>query len=156
MTTIEMIDLIRAGQAPLGRKVLLQIADRLEAHELAMDGMMNSINAQEHQLRGMGGKLADVERQNQMLTVSNRELLARCDLLTPSVPSLNAAGLKSCPYCGCEEAAFGKTTYFERSRAGAEIVIFGVYCPGCAADTRGTIGSRTKEAAAARWNRRVD
>jgi Lar family restriction alleviation protein len=136
--------------------VLLHIADRLEAHELAMDGMMNSINAQEGLLRDMGGKLADVERQNQILTVSNRELLARCDLLTPSVPSLNAAGLKSCPYCGGDEAEFYRLPHFEKNSPETAIVIFGVYCPGCGADTRGTIGSRTKEAAAVRWNRRVD
>lgn len=92
MTTQKMIDLIRAGQASLGRKVLLQIADRLEAQELSMDGMMQSINAQEHLLRDMGGKLSDVERQNQGLTVSNRELLATVDLLDAELSAARTRG----------------------------------------------------------------
>lgn len=33
MTTIEMIDLIRAGHAPLGRRALLDIADRLHEQD---------------------------------------------------------------------------------------------------------------------------
>ena len=38
MTTREMIDLIRQGTSPIGRKALLEMAKRLELLELILDG----------------------------------------------------------------------------------------------------------------------
>ena len=38
MTTREMIDLIRQGTRPIDRKVLLEMAARLELLELTLDG----------------------------------------------------------------------------------------------------------------------
>ena len=81
MTTTELINLIRANQSTLTHRVLVEIADRLEAQELAMSGMVASMRAMDRQLMDMHGRVADVERLNQGLTLENRELRARCDLL---------------------------------------------------------------------------
>ena len=88
MTTVEMVNLIRANNQPLGHKVLRAIADRLEEQDAHLRSALATLNTQmqvvtdqEEQLRGLGGELAESERHRQMLTTQNRELLARCDLL---------------------------------------------------------------------------
>lgn len=88
MTTQEMIDLIRAGQSPLGRRALLEIADRLHEQDAYLRSVLAILQEQsrlvvdqEEQLRGLGGLLAESEQRCRALGVKNRELLARCDLL---------------------------------------------------------------------------
>lgn len=81
MTTPDMINLIRANTQPLSQKTLRAIADRLEEQHNYLRSCLATINAQEEQLRGLGGELAESERHRQLLTVQNRELLARRDLL---------------------------------------------------------------------------
>lgn len=88
MTTQEMIDLIRAGQGPLGRRALLEIADRLHEQDAYLRSALailqdqsKTVIDQEEQLRGLGGLLAESEQHRRILTTQNRELLARCDLL---------------------------------------------------------------------------
>ena len=88
MTTQEMIDLIRAGQGPLGRRALLEIADRLHEQDAylrsalaTLQDQSKTVTDQEEQLRGLGGLLAESEQHRRILTTQNRELLARCDLL---------------------------------------------------------------------------
>lgn len=88
MTTQEMVDLIRAGQSPLGRRALLEIADRLHEQDAylrsalaTLQDQSKTVTDQEEQLRGLGGLLAESEQHRRILTTQNRELLARCDLL---------------------------------------------------------------------------
>lgn len=88
MTTVDMVNLIRANNQPLGHKALRAIADRLEEQDSHLRSALATLNTQmqvvtdqEEQLRGLGGELAESERHRQMLTTQNRELLARCDLL---------------------------------------------------------------------------
>lgn len=81
MTTPDMINLIRANTQPLSQKTLQTIADRLEEQHAYLRSCLCTIDVQEEQLRGLGGELAESERHRQMLTIQNRELLARCDLL---------------------------------------------------------------------------
>lgn len=88
MTTTEMVNLIRANNQPLGHRVLQAIADRLEEQDshlrsalATLTTQMEVVADQEQQLRELGGELAESERHRQLLTVQNREMLARCDLL---------------------------------------------------------------------------
>ena len=81
MTTPDMINLIRANTQPLSQKTLQAIADRLEEQHAYLRSCLCTMDAQEEQLRGLGGELAESERHRQMLTIQNSELLARCDLL---------------------------------------------------------------------------
>lgn len=87
MNTTDMINLIRANNQPLSHKVLQAIVDRLEEQDAYLRSAMATLNTQmqvvtdqEEQLRGLGSELAESERHRQILTVQNRELLARCDL----------------------------------------------------------------------------
>ncbi len=87
MTTQEMIDLIRAGQGPLGRRALLEIADRLHEQDAYLRSALATlqeqsrlVDDQEEQLRGLGGLLAESEQQRRILATQNRELLAKIDL----------------------------------------------------------------------------
>lgn len=89
MTTTDMVNLIRANTHALGHRVLREIADRLEEQDSYLRSALATLNTQmqvvtdqEEQLRGLGGELAESERHRQLLTVQNRELLARCDLLS--------------------------------------------------------------------------
>lgn len=50
MTTREMIDLIRHGTSPIGRKALLEMAERLELLELTLDGTQSLLWATERKL----------------------------------------------------------------------------------------------------------
>ena len=50
MTTREMIDLIRQGTSPIGRKALLEMAKRLELLELILDGTQSLLWATERKL----------------------------------------------------------------------------------------------------------
>jgi hypothetical protein len=81
MITPDMINLIRANNQQLSHNVLQAIADRLEEQHAWLRVLLVTRDAQEDQLRGLGGELAESERHRQLLTVQNRELLARCDLL---------------------------------------------------------------------------
>jgi len=81
MTTTDMVNLIRANNQPLGHRILREIADRLEEQDAYLRSALCTLNNQEEQLRGLGSELAESERHRQILTVQNRELLARCDLL---------------------------------------------------------------------------
>jgi chromosome segregation ATPase len=81
MTTVEMVNLIRANNQPLSHKALRAIADRLEEQDAYLRSALCTLENQEEQLRGLGGELAESERHRQMLTAQGRELLARCDLL---------------------------------------------------------------------------
>lgn len=81
MTTVEMVNLIRANTQTLSHRALREIADRLEEQDAYLRSALCTLNNQEEQLRGLGGELAESERHRQLLTVQNRELLARCDLL---------------------------------------------------------------------------
>lgn len=81
MTTTDMVNLIRANKQPLSHRVLREIADRLEEQDAYLRSALCTLNNQEEQLRGLGGELAESERHRQILTVQNKELLARCDLL---------------------------------------------------------------------------
>lgn len=88
MTTVEMVNLIRANNQPLSHKALRAIADRLEEQDAylrsalaTLKTQMQVVTDQEEQLRGLGGELAESERHRQIMTVQNSELLARCDLL---------------------------------------------------------------------------
>lgn len=83
MTTVEMVNLIRANNQPLGHKALRAIADRLEEQDsylrsalATLTTQMQVVTDQEEQLRGLGGELAESERHRQMLTTQNRDLLA--------------------------------------------------------------------------------
>ncbi len=87
MTTQEMIDLIRAGQGPLGRRALLEIADRLHEQDAYLRSALATlqeqsrlVDDQEEQLRGLGGLLDESEQQRRILATQNRELLAKIDL----------------------------------------------------------------------------
>jgi hypothetical protein len=91
MTTPDMINLIRANTQPLNHKTLQAIADRLEEQHNYLRSCLATIRAQEEQLRLIGGDLAESERHRQLLTVQNRELLARCDLLEAE-PTIQEAG----------------------------------------------------------------
>lgn len=89
MTTTDMVNLIRANKQPLSHRVLREIADRLEEQDAhlrsalaTLKTQMEVVADQEEQLRGLGGELAESERHRQILTIQNKELLARCDLLT--------------------------------------------------------------------------
>lgn len=88
MTTTDMVNLIRANKQPLSHRVLREIADRLEEQDshlrsalATLKTQMEVVADQEEQLRGLGGELAESERHRQVLTIQNKELLARCDLL---------------------------------------------------------------------------
>lgn len=81
MTTTEMVNLIRANKQQLSHKTLQAIADRLEEQDAYLRSALCTLNNQEEQLRGLGSELAESERHRQMLTIQNKELLARCDLL---------------------------------------------------------------------------
>lgn len=88
MTTQDMLNLIRAGQSPLGRRALLEIADRLHEQDAYLRSALATlqeqsrlVDDQEEQLRGLGGLLAESEQQRRVLGVTNRELLAKVDLL---------------------------------------------------------------------------
>jgi len=81
MTTTDMVNLIRANSQPLGHRILREIADRLEEQDAYLRSALCTLNNQEEQLRGLGSELAESDRHRQILTVQNRELLARCDLL---------------------------------------------------------------------------
>ena len=58
MTTIEMIDLIRAGRSAMSRRALVEIADRLEEQDGYLRSALRTLSSQEEQLRNMGGELA--------------------------------------------------------------------------------------------------
>ncbi len=97
MTTQEMIDLIRAGQGPLGRRALLEIADRLHEQDAYLRSALATlqeqsrlVDDQEEQLRGLGGLLAESEQQRRALGVKNRELLATVDLLETELANAGA------------------------------------------------------------------
>lgn len=81
MTTTEMVNLIRANKQQLSHKTLQAIADRLEEQDAYLRSALCTLNNQEEQLRGLGSELAESERHRQILTVQNKDLLARCDLL---------------------------------------------------------------------------
>lgn len=90
MTTTDMINLIRANTQPLSQKTLQAIADRLEEQHAYLRSCLCTIDVQEEQLRGIGGELAESERHRQMLTIQNRELLVRCDLLAAELSTQEA------------------------------------------------------------------
>jgi len=81
MTTVEMVNLIRSNNQTLSHKVLREIAYRLEEQDAYLRSALCTLDNQEEQLRGLGSELAESERHRQILTVQNKELLARCDLL---------------------------------------------------------------------------
>lgn len=81
MTTTDMVNLIRANKQQLSHKTLQAIADRLEEQDAYLRSALCTLNNQEEQLRGLGSELAESERHRQMLTIQNKELLARYDLL---------------------------------------------------------------------------
>lgn len=90
MTTQDMVNLIRANNKALGHRALQEIANRLEEQHAHLRSCMLTIDAQEEQLRGLGGELAESERHRQLLTVQNSELLARCDLLEAELSTQEA------------------------------------------------------------------
>lgn len=98
MTTMDMVNLIRANNQTLGHRVLREIADRLEEQDSHLRSALATLNTQmqvvtdqEEQLRGLGGELAESERHRQILTVQNRELLATCDVLRSELVNLEEA-----------------------------------------------------------------
>lgn len=62
MTTREMIDLIRQGTRPIGRKALVQMADRLEMLELTLGGTQSLLWATERRLAAMKRRFCRVRR----------------------------------------------------------------------------------------------
>lgn len=65
--------------------------------------------------------------------------------------------LLDCPFCG-GKAALNTIKYDPRNdivRLNGQDVFHGVNCISCGADTRGIVGSKTQEEAAAKWNRRA-
>lgn len=62
MTTREMIDLVRQGTSPIGRKALLQIAERLELLELTLDGTQSLLWATERRLEARNRRYRRVAR----------------------------------------------------------------------------------------------
>lgn len=81
MTTIEMINLIRANTQPLSHKTIQAIADRLEEQHAHLRSCLCTIDAQEEQLQVLGQELAKSEDIRRTLNINNLELLARCDVL---------------------------------------------------------------------------
>lgn len=63
MTTREMIDLIRQGTRPIGRKVLLEMAERLELLELTLDGTQSLLWATERKLSAVKRRFCRVRRR---------------------------------------------------------------------------------------------
>ena len=63
MTTREMIDLIRQGTSPIGRKALLQISERLELLELTLDGTQSLLWATERKLSAVKRRFCRVRRR---------------------------------------------------------------------------------------------
>lgn len=62
MTTREMIDLIRQGTSPIGRKALLEMAKRLELLELILDGTQSLLWATERKLEARNRRYRRVAR----------------------------------------------------------------------------------------------
>lgn len=62
MTTREMIDLIRQGTSPIGRKALLEITKRLELLELILDGTQSLLWATERKLEARNRRYRRVAR----------------------------------------------------------------------------------------------
>lgn len=63
MTTREIIDLIRQGTRPIGRKVLLEMAARLELLELTLDGTQSLLWATERKLSAVKRRFCRVRRR---------------------------------------------------------------------------------------------
>ena len=63
MTTREMIDLIRQGTRPIDRKVLLEMAARLELLELTLDGTQSLLWATELKLSAVKRRFCRVRRR---------------------------------------------------------------------------------------------
>ena len=84
MDTKTLTDLIRSQGALLDAKVMRTAVDRLERQETEIVRLTR-------RLREMGRELLRVEEQRQQFEAMNRELLARCDLLSCE---LIQAGLK--------------------------------------------------------------
>lgn len=63
MTTREMIDLIRRVPRPIGRKVLLEMAARLELLELTLDGTQSLLWATERKLSAVKRRFCHVRRR---------------------------------------------------------------------------------------------
>lgn len=88
MTTVDMVNLIRANNHPLGHRILREIADRLEEQDAYLRSALCTLNNQESQLCGLGGDLATEQEKNRLLTVQNLELLATCDVLRAELSNL--------------------------------------------------------------------
>jgi hypothetical protein len=74
------------------------------------------------------------------------------------LPLNDQLGLLACPMCG-GDAALNKVTYSSktiREQHWGQDTFHGVNCIVCGLDNKGLVGHRTKEAAAAAWNKRVD
>ena len=63
MTTREMIDLIRQGTSPIGRKALLEMAKRLELLELILDGTQSLLWATARKLSAVKRRFCRVRRR---------------------------------------------------------------------------------------------
>lgn len=75
MDTLKLIELIRSRGALLDGAVLCAAADRLEQQQA-------EILSQTRRVLALGRELLMAEAHRQQLETRNRELLARCDLLS--------------------------------------------------------------------------